>query len=128
MEYMVDTPRIRAFNPIGLSEINLHILTYIIRKNPDFFCHFSRTFNEALVHEDKLSVLSISNILFMLKCLKHFVYSYKVRYMKPELNTHETSSNLLRFTLYALILDERIILSEDGVFIENMVGLLESIL
>ena len=126
VKYMTESPKLRRFNPIVLTPHCIEIIQYILTKSPVFFERFEVFFNDILVEDDKLDIDKIASIVVLFQYLKQTVYSYKVKHLIYDLPVYTTCKKILTFTLYTLILDERIILSRDGLFVNHMVELMES--
>jgi hypothetical protein len=79
-----------------------------------------------LTEDDKLAMDHIPRIVWLFHYLRDTVYVYKHTHFAFDLSVYTTCKKILTFLLYTLILDERVILSSDGIFVGNMVELMES--
>ena len=123
---MTESSKLRAFNPVELSAASMDILTYMLDATPEFFDRFERHFNEILTEEDKLAIDKVVCIVSLFHHIRDTVYGYKHRHFVFDLPVYTTCKKILTFLLYTLILDERIVLASDGLFVGNMVELMES--
>jgi hypothetical protein len=123
VEIIINNERFQEYNPVKISKQIKNVILYIIKTDPDFFDDFESIFRDAVTEKDKISLTKLHLVINLFKSLYEKVTKYKYINISFNLDVINVCKNIITFTIYLLIFDERIILENQSEFQYNIIKL-----
>ena len=123
IEIIIQNDNFQEYNPAKLNKQTKKIIFYIIKTYPLFFDKFENIFSDVIVENDKISLNKVHSVILLFKSLYKIVKQYKYSHLLFHLNIINICKHIITFTIYLLILDDRILLESQSQFQYNIINL-----